>query len=91
MQKNETELKVLRSQLEVKSKKISLVDDETYDRLVSKFMNYMSKVKSPEAIALRNAAIKDIQINDNNVEIEFNSGITIDNETVQYFNDNMEE
>jgi DNA integration/recombination protein len=91
MQKNETELKVLRSQLEVKSKEISLVDDETYDRLVSKFINYMSKVKSPEAIALRNAAIKDIQINDNNVEIEFNSGITIDSETVQYFNDNMEE
>ncbi len=68
-----------------------LVDDETYDRLVSKFMNYMSTVKSPEAVALRNAAIKNIEINDSNVEIEFNSGITIDNETVQYFNDNMEE
>ncbi|MDE5765341.1 MAG: recombinase family protein [Ruminococcus sp.] len=91
MQKNETELKILRSQLEAKSKEISSVDDEVYNRLVSKFVNYMSKVKSPEAMALRNAAIKNIEINDNDVEIEFNSGITIDNETVKYFNDNMEE
>lgn len=90
MQKNETELKILRSQLEVKSKEISSVDDEIYNRLVSKFVNYMSKVKSPEAVALRNAVIKDIKIDDN-VTIEFNSGITVNSETIRYFNDNMEE
>lgn len=90
MQKNETELKILRSQLEAKSKEISSVDDEVYNRLVSKFVNYMSTVKSPEAVALRNAVIKDIKIDDN-VTIEFNSGITVNNETIRYFNDNMEE
>lgn len=91
MQKNETELKILRSQLEAKSKEISSVDDKIYDRLVSKFKNYMSTVKSPETVALRNAVIKNIEVNENDVEIEFNSGITINSETVQYFNDNMEE
>lgn len=90
MQKNETELTILRSQLEAKSKEISSVDGEDYDRLVSKFMKYMSMVKSPEAVALRNAVIKNIEINDN-ITIKFNSGITVNNETIQYFNDNMEE
>lgn len=90
MQKNETELEILRSQLEAKSKEISSVDDEIYNRLVSKFVNYMSKVKSPETVALRNAAIKDIKIDDN-VTIEFDSGVTINSEIIQYFNDNMEE
>lgn len=89
MQKNETELKILKSQLEAKSKEISSVDDEVYNRLVSKFVNYMSTVKSPEAVALRNAVIKDIKIDDN-VTIEFNSGITVNSETIRYFNDNME-
>ncbi len=65
MQKNETELKILRSQLEAKSKEISSVDDEVYNRLVSKFVNYISTVKSPEAVALRNEVIKDIKIDDN--------------------------
>ncbi|MCM1508473.1 MAG: recombinase family protein [Ruminococcus flavefaciens] len=91
MQKNETELKILKNQLELKLHEIADIDDETYDRLVSKFMNYMSTIKSPEAVALRNATIKNIEINESDVTIEFNSGITINNETVQYFNDNMEE
>lgn len=90
MQKNETELKILRSQLEAKSKEIFLVDDECYNKLVSKFVNYMSTVKSPEAVAFRNAVIKDIKIDDN-VTIEFNSGVTINSDTTQYFNDNTEE
>ncbi|MCM1222250.1 MAG: recombinase zinc beta ribbon domain-containing protein [Lachnospiraceae bacterium] len=91
IEKNETELKILKNQLELKSHEIADIDDETYDRLVSKFMNYMSTVKSPETVALRNAAIKNIEINESDVTIEFNSGIAINNETVQYFNDNMEE
>lgn len=90
MQKNETELKILRSQLEAKSKEISSVDDECYNKLVNKFVNYMSAVKSPEAAAFRNAVIKDIKIDDN-VTIEFNSGVTINSDTTQYFNDNTEE
>lgn len=90
MQKNETELKILRNQLEAKSKRIPFVDDETYDRLVNKFVNYMSTIKSSETAALRNAALKNIEINDNEVTIEFNHGITIDQETIRYFNDNME-
>lgn len=91
MQKNETELETLRKQLEMKSEEISTVDDETYERLVKKFTNYMSTEKSPEATALRNAAISGVEPDKDNITINFNPGVTLDNATAEYFNYNWEE
>ena len=87
MQKNETELESLKRQLAVKNKEIAAVDDETYDRLVCKFRNYMSKEKSPEAAALRNAAIKNIFPDKDEITVTFHAGVPVDDETVRYFNE----
>ena len=87
MQKNETELEILNKQLEAKSKEISTVDSDTYDRLICKFRNYMCNVKSPEAVALRNAAIKNILPDKDKITVTFNSGVPVDDETAEYFNE----
>ena len=87
MQKNETELEILNKQLEAKSKEIYTVDSDTYDRLICKFRNYMCNVKSPEAVALRNAAIKNILPDKDKITVTFNSGVPVDDETAEYFNE----
>lgn len=86
MQKNETELSALNKQLEAKSKQISTIDDAIYDKLVKQFVNYMNDVKSPEAFALKDAAIKKIDINEAGVTIHFHSGLTANADTIDYFN-----
>ncbi len=91
IQKNETEMKVLQAQLEAKSKEIGTVDEETYERLVKQFLNYMCTEKSPEAHELREATISDVQIDENDVTIHFQKGVTADEATICYFNDNKED
>lgn len=59
----------------------------TYDRLICKFRNYMCNVKSPEAAALRNAAIKTILPDKDKITVTFNSGVPVDDETAEYFNE----
>lgn len=88
--KNEKELEILKNQLELKSHEIADIDDKTYSRLVNKFMDYMSNEKSPKAKELRNSAISDIKIGENNIDIYLNHGVTADKATVKYFN-NVEE
>lgn len=89
--KNEKEIEILKNQLELKSHEIADIDDETYRRLVNKFMDYMSNEKSSKAKNLRDSAISDIKIGENNIEVYFNHGVTADKETVEYFNNNREE
>ena len=91
LQKNEAELQILRTQLEAKSQDKEEIDEEIYKRLVHKFMQYMSTEKSPEAVALRDAVIHDVKIDENEVVIQFNHGLTIDDDTINYFNDNRED
>ena len=91
LQKNEAELQILRTQLEAKSQDKEKIDEEIYKRLVHKFMQYMSTEKSPEAVALRDAVIHDVKIDENEVVIQFNHGLTIDDDTINYFNDNRED
>ena len=86
MQKNETELSALSKQLAAKSKQISTIDDAIYNKLVKQFVSYMSDVKSPEAFALKDAAIKKIDINEAGVTIHFHSGLTASEDTTDYFN-----
>lgn len=86
MQKNETELSALNEQFTVKSKQLSTIDNATYAKLVKQFVGYMSNVKSPEAFALKEAAINKIDIDENDVTIYFNSGMTADEDTIKYFN-----
>ena len=57
LQQNETTLKTLQQQLAYKKTEIPTVDEDTYRRLVKQFKHYMSHVKSPEASALKAAAI----------------------------------
>lgn len=86
MQKNETELASLQKQLAIKSKQITTVDDETYDRLIKQFVPYMSDIKSPEAFSLKNETINNIAIGEHYVTIRFNNGVTVDEDTTKYFN-----
>lgn len=90
MEKNETELRILDAQLKAKTQSLSIVDDEVYNTLVKQFVGYMSTEKTAEAFALKEAVIKDIQVDEDNIEIIFQSGMTLNEETIDYFND-MEE
>lgn len=91
LQKNETELTILRTQLEAKSGEPVVVDEETYSRLVKRFTGYMSSVKTSETIALRDAAIDHINVDTDDVTVFFKPGIYADDATVNYFNDYVEE
>lgn len=86
IEKNETELSALKEQLAVKSRQLSTLDDETYHKLVQQFVGYMSDVKSPEAFALKDVAIDRIDIEEDGVTIHFKPGVTVDEDTMQYFN-----
>ena len=85
LQQNETTLKTLRQQLDGKKAEIPTVDEDTYHRLVKQFKHYMSHVKSPEASALKAAAIQDIKIQKENITVKFCEGVPIDKETEAYF------
>lgn len=85
LQQNETTLKTLRQQLDGKKAEIPTVDEDTYYRLVKQFKHYMSHVKSPEAAALKTAAIQDIEIQKENITVKFCEGVPIDKETEAYF------
>ena len=89
--KNETELTSLKSQLEAASKNVPVIDAEGYDRLVKRFLDYMCNIRSPEAQALKTAAIRDITIDNEAVTIVFNPGVTADNHTIRFFNSNKED
>lgn len=91
LQKNETELTILRTQLEAKSGEPVVVDEETYSRLVKRFTGYMSSVKTSETIALRDATIDHINVDTDDVTVFFKPGIYADDATVNYFNDYVEE
>ena len=82
---NETTLKTLRQQLDGKKAEIPTVDEDTYHRLVQQFKHYMSHVKSPEAAALKTAAIQDIEIQKEDITVKFCEGVPIDKETEAYF------
>ena len=86
MQKNETELSCLKEQLAIKSKQITTIDDETYEKLIQQFVQYMSDVKSPEAFALKDKTIDNITIGENSVTVNFFNGVTVDEDTIKYFN-----
>ena len=85
LQQNETTLKTLRQQLDGKKAEIPTVDEDTYHRLVKQFKHYMSHVKSPEASALKAAAIQDIEIQKEDITVKFCEGVPIDKETEAYF------
>ena len=85
LQQNETTLKTLQQQLDGKKAEISTVDEDTYRRLVKQFKHYMSHVKSPEAAALKTAAIQDIEIQKEDITVKFCEGVPIDKETEAYF------
>ena len=85
LQQNETTLKTLRQQLDGKKAEIPTVDEDTYHRLVKQFKHYMSHVKSPEASALKVAAIQDIEIQKEDIIVKFCEGVPIDKETEAYF------
>lgn len=85
LQKNEDELASLKSQLEAKKGELSTIDDDTYNELVKRFVNYMGKNKTPQAADLRNAAIDRIEVSNDKTTIYFNHGIGIDEETKKYF------
>ena len=85
LQQNETTLKTLQQQLEWKKTEIPTVDEDTYRRLVKQFKHYMSHVKSPEASALKAAAIQDIEIQKEDITVKFCEGVPIDKETEAYF------
>ena len=85
LQQNETTLKTLRQQLDGKKAEIPTVDEDTYRKLVKQFKHYMSYVKSPEAAALKTAAIQDIKIQKEDIIVKFCEGVPIDKETEAYF------
>ena len=85
LQQNETTLKTLRQQLVYKKTEIPTVDEDTYRRLVKQFKHYMSHVKSPEASALKTAAIQDIEIQKEDIIVKFCEGVPIYKETEAYF------
>lgn len=70
---------------------VSAVDDATYREIVQKFTNYMCTEKSPEAAALKEAVLRDIQIGKETITVNFQHGVPIDEETKAYFNDNRNE
>lgn len=84
--KNEKIIKQLKIQLDSKSNEISEIDDKAYECLVKKFNNYMCTVKSPESAALKAALIDNIQIGKENITVDFKPGVTIDENTKDYFN-----
>ena len=86
LQKNETELTILRTQLEAKSTDTVTVDDDTYNRLVRQFTGYMGTEKTSEAFSLRDTAIDHIDVDKNGVIINFKPGILTDDATIDYFN-----
>ena len=90
IEKNEAELAILKTQLNAMNKEVYTVHGDVYDDLVKKFLSYMGTEKSSEAYALRDAAISSIDIGDNSVTINFNNGVKADDDTINYFNDNME-
>lgn len=90
IEKNEAELAILKTQLNAKNKEVYTVHGDVYDDLVKKFLSYMGTEKSSEAYALRDAAISNIDIGNNSVTINFNNGVKADDDTINYFNDNME-
>lgn len=85
LQQNETTLKTLQQQLAYKKTEISTVDEDTYRKLVKQFKHYMSHVKSPEAAALKAAAIQDIEIQKEDITVKFCEGVPINKETEAYF------
>lgn len=90
IEKNEAELAILKTQLNAKNKEVYTVHGDVYDDLVKKFLSYMGTEKSSEAYALRDTAISSIDIGDKSVTINFNNGVKADDDTINYFNDNME-
>ena len=91
VEKNEQELRQLKQQLDALDNPISAVDDTTYREIVQKFTNYMCTEKSPEAAALKEAVIRDIQIGKETITVNFQHGVPIDEETKAYFDDNRKE
>ena len=53
--------------------------------MVKQFKHYMSHVKSPEASALKAAAIQDIKIQKEDITVKFCEGVPINKETEAYF------
>ena len=86
MEKNEIEMAALQSQLDQKKNLVPIIDNVAYDKLVSHFISYMCNTKSPEAVDLKNAAINRITI-DETVEVTFQPGVSINDDTISYFND----
>ena len=91
VEKNEQELQQLKQQLDALDNPISAVDDAAYREIVQKFTNYMCTEKSPEAAALKEAVLRDIQIGKETITVNFQHGVFIDEETKAYFNDNRKE
>ena len=91
VEKNEQELQQLKQQLDALDNPISAVDDATYQEIVQKFTNYMCTERSPEAAALKEAVLRDIQIGKETITVNFQHGVFIDEETKAYFDDNRKE
>lgn len=91
VEKNEQELQQLKQQLDALDNPISAVDDATYREIVQKFTNYMCTEKSPEAAALKEAVLRDIQIGKETITVNFQHGVSIDEETKAYFDDTRKE
>ncbi|MFR0950615.1 MAG: hypothetical protein ACLSFT_08850 [Ruminococcus callidus] len=91
VEKNEQELQQLKQQLDALDNPISAVDDAAYREIVQKFTNYMCTEKSPEAAALKEAVLRDIQIGKETITVNFQHGVSIDEETKAYLNDNRKE
>lgn len=85
IEKNAAELTALTAQLEASTKEISEVDNDTYNELIKRFVEYMGTNMTPQAIDLKNAAIDRIEIGSDKTTIHFNHGIGIDLETREYF------
>lgn len=51
----------------------------------------MCTEKSPEAAALKEAVLRDIQIGKETITVNFQHGVPIDEETKAYFDDNRKE
>ena len=91
VEKNEQELQQLKQQLDALDNPISAVNDATYQEIVQKFTNYMCTERSPEAAALKEAVLRDIQIGKETITVNFQHGVSIDEETKAYFDDNRKE
>ena len=82
---------LMKQQLDALDNPISAVNDATYQEIVQKFTNYMCTERSPEAAALKEAVLRDIQIGKETITVNFQHGVFIDEETKAYFNDNRKE